>query len=109
MKRAKLTFPLGSDFFDEVKSRGITEIRQGWMQRGAKFTAGPTIQTMPMAVAVLTAFDQREDLVIEAEGDLDIAYFEDQVKTKQEKIVAWVKEQAEKRGLGVKEGRWVPA
>lgn len=107
---AKLRFPLGEAFFEELQRRVLSEFRVTLVTSNHKFTAGPGEATsVPVTSILLSAFDPKDSVIIEAEADLDVSYFEDKIKEKQDKLLAWVKEQAAKRGLTQLEGRWVPA
>ena len=107
---AKLRFPLGGPFFDELERRALKEFRGCLMDSTHTFTAGENKTTpVPVTSVLLTAFDPKDSVIIEAGMDLDISYFEEQVKEKHDKLLAYIKEQAEKRGLKQLEGRWLPA
>jgi len=101
---------LSSVFFYECKNRGITEVRVVEVEKNeemtASFSSGEKFFFVPYAYVVVTAFDPKDGLILEARSSLGMAAFKDALKESEKKIHDWIQEQAKEHELQVKEGRW---
>jgi len=94
-----LIMALDKGFFDELKSRGITEIRRLYETRWSKGKL-----QIPITWIVLTALDEKKNQIIKCELSLGINYDKDLLHKNDLKVADAIKDVI--KDFTVKEGTW---